>query len=240
MLTACLTIVKHAIENKSFLISKRANWADPFLPNLYKRIEDAFSNFLGIDSAQALREATHIVVGIHKKAVNDLGDLKTQISEDFKKDKARRDEILNRLGFASDWKDAQKGNQQAMIELLLTFNKNMSAALQAEITKAGTSPELIAAIKEYGAALQASNVTQEALKNSRTTISAATVKEFNAIYEDTISVAKIAARLFKDNPAAKAGFSYSQTIKAQSASASQKPAAAKGTAAAPPPPSKAS
>jgi hypothetical protein len=240
MLTACLTIVKQAIENKTFLISKRAGWADPFLPDLQKRIENALTNFLGVDSAQPLREATRIVMGIQKKAISDLTDLKTQIAEDFKKNKARRDELLTHLGITSNWKDVQNRNQQALIELLLTLNKNMTADLQKEITQAGTSPELITSIKGYGEALSASNVTQEMLKNSRKSVSAATTKEFNEIYEASISVAKIATRLYKDKPAEKAKFSYRQTVKAQSAQSSRKnqtPAAGSATA---PPASKSS
>jgi len=49
MLTACSAIIDQAITHKAFLISKRANWADPFLPNLKTRIDNAFTNFLGID-----------------------------------------------------------------------------------------------------------------------------------------------------------------------------------------------
>jgi hypothetical protein len=216
MLTACLTLVKQAIEVKSFLVSKRANWADPFLPDLQKRIEDAFNHFLGVDSAQALREATRIVKSIHQKAMEDLTDLKLQIMEDFKEDKAHRKEILTQLGFQSGWKQAQRGSQQALIEILLTFNKGMTPEMEAKIAKAGTSPNLISSLKEYGQALTTSNVNQEMLKKSRQGISANMVKEFNDIYKATITVSKLSARFFKDDPANKARFSYAQIIKAQS------------------------
>ena len=97
MLTACGTIIGHAIDNKTFLISKRSNWADPFLPDLKTRIENAFSDFLGIDNAKEMREATAVVGGIQKNALRDVAEFKVQIVEDFKKNKKRRDEILNRL-----------------------------------------------------------------------------------------------------------------------------------------------
>jgi len=58
MLTACGTIIEQAIIHKATLISKRANWADPFLPDLQTRIKDAFPNFqIGIDNAEQLRES---------------------------------------------------------------------------------------------------------------------------------------------------------------------------------------
>ena len=39
MLIAISTIVESAISNKAFLITKRANWVDPFLPNLKTKID---------------------------------------------------------------------------------------------------------------------------------------------------------------------------------------------------------
>ena len=39
MLTSCGTIIEQAIVHKTFLVSKRANWADPFLPNIQTRIQ---------------------------------------------------------------------------------------------------------------------------------------------------------------------------------------------------------
>jgi hypothetical protein len=52
MLTASGTIIDQAIIHKATLVAKRANWADPFLPNIKTRIDNAFSNFLGIDNAE--------------------------------------------------------------------------------------------------------------------------------------------------------------------------------------------
>mgnify|MGYP001618603559 FL=1 len=115
MLTACATIIEQAIIHKTFLISKRANWADPFLPNLKTRIATAFSDFLGIDNAEQLREATQTLSGIQTNALRDLAEFKVQITEDFKSNKKRRDEILNKLGFTAHHKDAQGKDQEALI-----------------------------------------------------------------------------------------------------------------------------
>ena len=181
MFTACATIIEHAIIHKIFLISKRANWADPFLQNILTRIQNAFSDFLGIDNAKEMREATQVVIGIQTIALRDLAEFKVQIMEDFKNNKTRRNEILTRLGFTAHLKDAQKNDQEALIELLLKFKKNMTAALQTEITNAGTSAALITAIIGYANVLKTSNITQETLKGSRKTISASAVKEFGIV-----------------------------------------------------------
>lgn len=214
MLTACGTIIAHAIDNKTSLVSKRANWADPFLPNLKTRIENAFPNFLGIDNAQAMRDATQVVLGIQKNALRDLAEFKVQIMEDFKSNKKRRDQILTVLGFTQHLKDAQKNDQEALIELLIKFKKNMTTQLQNEIVAAGMSVTIITAIIGYADVLKNSNITQETLKGSRKTISATAVKELNEIYSIVISIAKISAKFYKGDKAMMDKFSYAKTLQA--------------------------
>jgi len=213
MLTVCATIIEQAITHKTFLVSKRANWADPFLPNLKIRVNNAFPNFLGIDNALQMRDATQIVLGIQKNALRDLAEFKVQIMEDFKNNKTRRDEILNRLGFTQHLKSAQGKDQEALIELLLQFKKNMTAALQTEITTAGTSVTLITATIAYADVLKNSNITQETLKGGRKEISQTAVAEFNIIYTQVISIAKISTAFFKNDKAIKPKFSYAKTLK---------------------------
>lgn len=210
MLTACAAIIDSAILQKTVLVAKRANWADPFLPNLKTRIDNAFSDILGIDSAKDMRDATQVVSGIQTNGLRDLAEFKVQIIEDFKENKKRRDTILTTLGFTAHLKDAQSKDQEALIELLLKFKKNMTTALQTEITNAGTAVALITAIIGYADVLKNSNITQESLKGSRKTITATGVKELNAIYNAVISVAKISFKFFKDDKALQAQFSFNK------------------------------
>ena len=210
MLTVCGIIINHAIANSTVLIAKRSNWADPFLPDLKSRIENAFPNILGIDNAQAMRQATAVVRSIHDKALIDLAEFKVQIVEDFKSDKLRRDEILNTLGFTAHHKGAQKKDQEALVELLIKFKINMTAVLNAEIIAAGMFPGTIATIIGHADNLRDSNINQETLKGNRKTISANGVIELNAIYNTVISVARISANFFKTDPAMKDKFSYAK------------------------------
>jgi len=212
MLTACGTIIEQAIIHKATIVAKRANWADPFLPDLQTRIKDAFPNFLGIDNAEQLRESTQILIGIQTNALRDLAEFKVQITEDFKSNRKRRDEILNKLGFTAHHKDAQNKDQEALIELLTKFQKNMTTPLQTEITNAGMAASLITAIIGYANVLKNSNITQETMKGSRKVISQAAVTEFNAIYNAVISVGRISANFFKTNKAIQDKFSYAKTL----------------------------
>jgi hypothetical protein len=213
MLFACSSIIEQAIAHKEFLISKRANWADPFLPDLQSRIQKAFSNYLGIDNAKHMREATRIVTDIQTKALNDISEFKVQIQEDLKSDKEHLNETLNTLGFTTYYKSAIKKNQEALIQLLLQFKQNLTSKLQDEITKAGTPESLINTIIGYADTLKNANISQETLKGSKKEVSQTAVKEFNEIYNNVISVAKISSKFFKDNPAIKDTFSYTKTLK---------------------------
>lgn len=215
MLTVSSTIIQHAINNKPFLITKRANWADPFFGDIQTRIDRAFSDFLGIDNAKLMREATQIVLQIQARALPLLAEFKIQITEDFTN--PRKNEILNQLGFTQHHKAAQQRDQEALIELLYKFKTNMTPALQTEITSAGTDLGTITDIISLAQQLKESDVSQEALKGGRKEISAAGVTEFNAIYKTVISIAKISAKFFiKDKPKAQA-FSYSRNLKALNA-----------------------
>lgn len=214
MLTACSTITDHAIDHKTYLVSKRSTWADPFFPDLKARISNAFPEYLGIDNATELRQATQALLGIQKNTMQDLAEFKVQIMEDFKNNPPRRDEILNLLGFSQHLKEVQRYSQEALVELLSKFKKNMSNQLKTEITSAGTSVSIITAITGYADVLKNSNITQETFKASRKEITASAVNEFNEIYTAVISVAKISAKFFKDNKAVQDKFSYTRTLNA--------------------------
>lgn len=213
MLVTSSTIIESAIKNKAFLVTKRTTWADPFFTNLKTRIDNAVQNFLGIDSAKNLRQATQIVIGLQKNAINDLAEFKIQVVEDFKSDKIRRDEILNQLGFTSYHKNAQKGDQEALINLLFQFKTNMVAALKTEITTKGTAATLIDRIVAYANTLKNADVTQETFKGTRKELTEASLKEFNEIYDAIISICKISTKFFKDKPALKDQFSFNKVAK---------------------------
>jgi hypothetical protein len=217
------TIVENAIANKKFLLSKRPTWADPYFDNVKLRIENATQTHLGVDSAKDLRQATQSLTAIQKQALAALSECKVQIAEDFKKVKIRRDEILNLLGFKAYHAKAQKEDQEALINLLYQFKTNMTAVLKSEIMTKGMAAEAIDEIIGYADGLMNANITQETFKGLRKDVTAAAVKEFNEIYDEIISIGKIAARFFKDKPAKKDLFSFSKVARALNAQKAPKP-----------------
>jgi hypothetical protein len=214
MLTVCSTLMENAEAHKNPLIAKRKNWADPFFPTVRARIDSAFPNILGVDSAKNLREKTAQVNTIMKNANSDLSLFKVQLETDFRGNKARLKEIMTQLGIAQHNTAAKKGNQGEMLALLYKFKTNMTPELQSEISEAGTDSELITSIIGYADAFSASNVSQESLKGGRKELTMENLTELNAIYNQVIGIARIARSIFKDSYPIRDQFSYNKLLKA--------------------------
>jgi hypothetical protein len=218
MLIAVSAIVQSSIANKAFLQTKRSTWADPFFEDLQTEIDKAIQIHLGIDNAKELRQATQVVLNIQTNAIKDLAEFKVQLIEDFKQDTIVQNEILMQLGFTSYHKAAQKGDQEALINLLYQFKTNLTPALRTQIVTAGTADSIINTIIGYADTLKSANVIQEGTKGTRKEITAQATNEFNTIYNKVISVSKIAAKFFKDNKALREQFSFNKVSKTLNAS----------------------
>lgn len=229
MLTAAAAIIGHAKDNKAALIAKRSSWKDPFFSNISAAIDNAFVNILGVDSVKDQKKATKALTKAMKEIVPLLGDFKTQIEVDFEDDNREKDILLS-LGYGLMPK-VQKGDQEALTKLLATFANNMSATLKQEIVDAGTDAEIIDTIISYAAIIKDSNVAQEKQKGTKKNITADGITQLNAIYKQTIGVAKIAARFMSADEAKASLFSFNKTKAALNATTAT--AASKAKKAAP-------
>lgn len=212
MLTAIATIIENALANKTFLQSKRSTWADPFFEDLKTKIEQTTSTFLGKDAAKEMREATQIVTQIQKQALSDLAEFKVQVEQDFKSNPVQKTEIITQLGFATYFKTANTGSQEALVNLLFQFKSNLSAALNTEIVAKGTAQATIDAIVGYAEALKNANISQETFKGTRKEITDEAINAFNEIYDQVISIAKIASNFYKTDKSKQQLFSFSKVI----------------------------
>jgi hypothetical protein len=213
MIVASEIIINSAIANKIFLQSKRSTWADPFFQNIKTQINTAAQTHLGVDNALQLRQATHVVLSIQANALRDLAEVKIQIIEDFKETPTQQAEILTQLGFSTYHAKAQKRDQEALINLLYQFQTNLKPALKIEIVSKGTAQASLDAIVAYAITLKDSNVTQEGTKGTRKEITQEAIIEFNSIYSKIVSITKIAAKFYKDNPALSQQFSFAKVSK---------------------------
>ena len=213
MLMTGSTVIETAIANQALLVPRRSTWAAPYFNNLKNRIDAAFKTHLGVDSDKDLRQSTQVLLAIQVQAIKDLALAKVQIGEDFKKDPTRRTEIFKQLGFTSHLKNAQRKDQEALISLLYMFQQNLPG-LRTEIEGKGTDKATFNAIIGYADTLKNANVNQETFKGSKKTVTAAALTEFNAIYDEVISICKIAAKFCADQPHLKEQFSFSKVSKA--------------------------
>lgn len=210
MLTAAAVILQSAINHQSAIVVKRPKWNGTFFTDLQSTIADAFPNLLGVDNASELRKATALLNSIQVNAMNDLSLDKVQLEEDFKGNKLQRNEMLTNLGFTAHYRQLQKKSQSALVELLFKFKTNMTDTMKAQITTAGTAPELITSILGYAETLKNSNISQEALKGGRKENTKEVVEQLNAIYNQVISIARICTRIFSGEPTIRDQFSFAK------------------------------
>ena len=214
MLLAIETIIDSAIANKTFLQTKRSNWADPYFQNIKTQINTIIQDNLGVDSAKELRQATIAVKAIQTNALTDLAEIKVQIEQDFKTQPDRKSEILNQLGYTNYYALATTRDQEGLINLLFQYNTNLTPALKAEIVAKGTAATALDAINAYAQTLKDANVLQEGTKGTRKEITSETIQIFNEIYSTVSSIAIIAAKFFKTDAAKKDQFSFAKVSKA--------------------------
>jgi hypothetical protein len=218
MALAAKTIAGNFKINLSELSTLRTNWTAEYADDLESRIDSAIENHLGIDPKKELRDATNTLTGIITPAKRDLSAFKIQVDEDFKNDASKQKEILKNLGFTKNLRAIQKGDQEALIELLYTFKTNMIDTLKQEITDKGMNPALIENLIGYADAVKTANVTQESLKETTKDISLEVANVFNAIYDEIIGICKIASNYYQYEPIKKEQFTFSKVISNMNAS----------------------
>ena len=210
MLTTTSTLIENAIANKTFLQTKRKTWADPFFDDLKEKIENTTETYLGKDAAKQMRDATQVVLGIQTQALVDLAEFKVQVEEDFKENSIQKTEILTNLGFTSYHKISQKGDQEALVNLLFQFKKNMTSDLNTSIVAKGTAQTTIDNTISYANILKNANIDQETFKGTRKEITDEAITAFNEVYDKVISIARISSNFFKTEKTKQQLFSYSK------------------------------
>ncbi len=221
MLSSSEIISENLINNLDLFTNKRSDFTFENFTQLKTNVQNTSLQYLGVDSAKKLRDATAIVTSIQKPALAALSSFKQQIDNDFKNDVPCHDEILTNLGFYKYFTDARKNNSQsALIGLLAQFKLNMTDDMKAIITAKGMMPAAIEKIKGYYEPFKAADITQETFKGTRKEITDAAAKAYNAVYDEVIKYCKNAVALLKDNPEKKELFTFSKVLKNLSANKS--------------------
>ena len=209
MLLASKTITQSLADNLTDLSMARTTWTSEYVTGLATKIDDAIENYLGLDKKKELRDATLQLSMLQTPAMRDLSFMKTQIQVDFGKGAI---EILKKLGFDKNLRAVQKGDQEALIQLLYTFKKGLTDELRTQITEKGTNPALIDRIVGYADQLKDANVSQETLKETTKVVSEEAVNVFNEIYDEIVGICKIASIFFQYEPLKKEQFTFKKVV----------------------------
>lgn len=230
MLTVLHTLVANAKEHQSELQAIINTYTPEYYVDLETRISNAVTTFFGKDFASKLRNATELVTSLQKEALEDLSFLKLVIEERFRKEPAFVEKTLKELGFDGYFKSAKNRSQEALVQLLAQFRQHITEEVKAKIVAAGGQAALIERILAKSNELLAANVSQEVFKDSRKGDTQEALTQFNDLYLEVIGIAKIAARVFKDNANLKDKFNYTKHLKALTGSASAATVAKKAKA----------
>lgn len=212
MLMAAKTITESFKANIVELSAIRTNWNEEYSNQLANKIDDAIENQLGIDKKKELRSATSKLSAIQMPALRDVSFLKTQLEVDFSDDKTKLKEILKQLGFNDYLKQAQKKDQEALIQLLFKIKSNLTDSLKTEIISKGLSSELLDRIIGYAVQLKDANVSQETLKEGTKETSGEIAEIFNGIYNEVIGICKIATNYYIYDELKKELFTFSKVV----------------------------
>ena len=213
MLMASKIIAGNFKNNISELSTVRTDWTTDYSDKLDIRVNNVLEGYLGVNSKNDLLNATASLSAIQVQAKSDLSFFKTQIDDDFKDDKTKRDSINKILGFDRHIRLVQRGNQESLVQLLYTFKTNMSESLRTEITSRGLSDSLITKIIDYAATFTQANVTQETSKETSKELTQEVIDSFNDIYSELIGICKKASAYYRYEPLKKEQFTFSKVIK---------------------------
>jgi hypothetical protein len=225
MLTTASVIIENAIANKTFLQTKRANWTDAFLDNIKTQIQTTTDTHLGKDAAKNMRQASQIVYTIQATAKTNLSILKIQIEEDYKTVPTQKTEILTQLGYSTYYKQVQKNDQEALVNQLFQYKNNLTPTLKADIIAKGTAAATLDTITAQAQTLKDANINQETFKGTRKEITEEAITAFNTIYDQIMTITKIARNFYKTQPLKKEQFSFAKVaanLNAQATSSTSK------------------
>ncbi len=219
MLISSGTIIKSAKDHAEALETTDSTFTAGFFEEQERRIETAIHDILGADNAADLRQATYVLEEAHAATIKELGLTKTLIERKYAATPARRDELLNTLGFDSLYARASGGNQHVMGELLSRFDSNLTPSIQDELIGKGLPKARLTALRTAATANEGytgKNMIQEGQKDTRTELSNSDIEALNGIYAMVTDVCAMAQRQFNNEPALRDRFIFSRVSNQQS------------------------
>lgn len=215
MLVASGTVCENVRQYLETFTNERDEITAEYIDSFEDTINNALQKYLGVNSHTQVKEATQVIRNIAKASINDLGLFSVQFLSDFKKERDRKNLIYSTLGFTKSWRKAQTKNNTALIELLLTFQNNLTPEIESEITAKGLRLARINSVLAHADTLRQANITQESLKGIAKVQTAQAKAVFDNIYEESIKLCTLGRQLFRTEKARRAMFSFRALERAQ-------------------------
>ncbi|GEM_PF-5605439 len=177
-----------------------------YVSELEQKINNAIKSNLGIEENHAPVLWVRQINSIRIPALRDISFLKTQIEQDFKKDKEYK-KILDKLGITDHLRNSVNGNRQSFIELMYSITRELKGKTKTKIVNKGTPEELINRIVNYTSGLDLGSMRKKSKKKlSPNTMSIANKKEVEDIITEVNNICKIASNFFQYDPLIKQRF----------------------------------
>ena len=214
MLTAGKVIIQSAFRRIITINITRPDMDANYFNTLDLRIDNAFTNILGLDPYKFLRLLTQEEGDKFNELLDLLITFHKQMIRGFRTEKGELKSIFTLLGFNEFWKNVSRlKNQNQMVELLRQFDKNMSLQLETQIYEHKIQPNIISTIRADIQPFIDVNIAQEAAKPVVHELTSSEVIEFNEIYNTIIDISVICWDIFKKDIILRNEFSFSKVVK---------------------------
>jgi hypothetical protein len=211
MLLASKIIMENAILLVAKIKALRPKWDEKYLAGVSDTVSGILKNDFGYDASASIKEKTEEVLAKEGTAKVLLQQVKMQLELDFRKDEAKSQRFLIALGLDSA-KHISNASQDMVVEMLSKFRKNLTPAMEKELVDAGMSPQTFTDLKLLADDFPVLDVEQEVLKSTQKEISAALNDKLNTIYDEVITIAKMASSMLPDKLDAEK-FNFTRTLK---------------------------
>jgi hypothetical protein len=193
------------------LSTVQTTWTPAYATDLGKRVDTVSETYLGVRTRDELFRATTVLNQLITPAKDDLETVKLNIKINFVSDKNKQLELQSKLGFNTGV-TIGKMTHSELVALLLTFKRELTPALLAELTAKGLHADVPNRIIAAAPLINDANSTQEKLKISTKEANDTIIREINKLYTEIIGICKLAADHYKRDAVKKEMFTFSKIL----------------------------
>ncbi len=219
MLIACNTIAENFASNINELRKINHAWTDKFVNKLLMQVEEAFAYYLDLEANRKIQDMQNKLNSIQIQALRAICFLKTRIDITYANDEARKNYVLDQLGFKLYLQAVEQKDAEALIELLSKIRKNLSDDITKELIKNHSDQTFIERISLFAAKLKKINRSHNALVATKKLTTKGAVGIFSDLYLDILTISKQIKDFYKNQPEKAKMFDYNYIVKHRVSSA---------------------